>query len=84
MSIDFPNIDKKMAVFSVLSMDTTYDIGCFLGRVHAVLSMAYGYGRNMDSLSLSLTMPLTRGRKWGGLPTTPKKIIVQLLFFLAL
>ena len=29
MSIDFPNIDKKMAVFSVLSMDTTYDIGCF-------------------------------------------------------
>ena len=29
MSIDFWNIDKKMAVFSVLSMDTTYDIGWF-------------------------------------------------------
>ena len=29
MSIDFPNIDKKTAVFSVLSMDTTYDIGWF-------------------------------------------------------
>ena len=29
MSIDFSNIDKKMAVFSVLSMDTTYDIGWF-------------------------------------------------------
>ena len=38
----------------------------------------------MESLSPSLTMPLTRGRKWGGLPTTPKKILVQLLFFLAL
>lgn len=50
MSIDFPNIDKKMAVFSVLSMDTTYDIGWFEGRVHAVLSMAYGYGRNTDGI----------------------------------
>ena len=29
MSIDFSNIDKKMAVFPVLSMDTTYDIGWF-------------------------------------------------------
>ena len=29
MSIDFPNIDKKMAVFSALLMDTTYDIGWF-------------------------------------------------------
>ena len=29
MSIDFPNIDKKMAVFLALSMDTTYDIGWF-------------------------------------------------------
>ena len=27
---------------------------------------------------------IERGRKWGGLPTTPKKILVQLLFFLAL
>lgn len=50
MSIDFPNIDKKMAVFSALSMDTTYDIGWFQGRVHAVLSMVYGYGRNMDGI----------------------------------
>ena len=92
MSIDFPNIDKKMAVFSALSMDTTYDIGWFYGRVHAVFSMAYEYGRNMAEIWMKYGKPLPfidnaidEGQINGvAFPTTPKKILVQLLFFLAL
>ena len=54
--------------------------------------MTYGYGKNMDGIwkkygwsLLFIDNAIDEGAdKWGGIPTTPKKILVQLLFFLAL
>ena len=54
--------------------------------------MTYGYGRNMEEiwkkygrLILSIDNAIDEGQINGvAFPTTPKKILVQLLFFLAL
>ena len=60
--------------------------------MHALFFVAYGYGRNMDEiwkkygrLILFIDNAIDEGQINGvAFPTTPKKILVQLLLFLAL